>query len=159
MQTKVVNLRRDTYDVYIGRGSLWGNPFVIGKDGTREEVIAKYKQWIVTQPHMLARLHELQGKTLGCYCAPKICHGDILARMAEEVSMYSEKEQAMFKDLGFEDLLIHLTPPVLYKLAIEDAFLKNKTGPVVESLRRTGTALKNCNPYRGTPEFDALIQL
>lgn len=79
---KVVHCKRENYDVYIGRGGKWGNPFVIGKDGDRKEVIRKYKEWLLTQPHLLASLHELKGKTLGCWCAPKACHGDVLLEMA-----------------------------------------------------------------------------
>lgn len=81
---KVVNLHKDSYDVYIGRGSKWGNPFVIGKDGTREEVVNKYEKWILTQPKLLNDLPELYGKTLGCFCHPKACHGDILVRLTRE---------------------------------------------------------------------------
>jgi hypothetical protein len=78
----VVNRRISAFDVYIGRGSKWGNPFRIGKDGTRADVIRKYEAWLQEQPELLAALHELRGKTLGCFCAPKPCHGDILARLA-----------------------------------------------------------------------------
>jgi hypothetical protein len=51
--TTVANKYYQNYDVYIGRGSKWGNPFVIGKDGDRDEVIAKYREWIKTQPQLL----------------------------------------------------------------------------------------------------------
>lgn len=81
---KVVHCKKDTYDVYIGRPSKWGNPFVIGRDGTRAEVIAKYKAWLEGQPHLMDDLHELKGKTLGCWCAPAACHGDILMELANE---------------------------------------------------------------------------
>ena len=67
--------------VYIGRGSKWGNPFVIGADGTREEVIAQYRDWILTRDELLESLGELEGKDLVCYCAPKPCHGDILINL------------------------------------------------------------------------------
>lgn len=70
-------------DVYIGRGSKWGNPFKIGPDGTREQVISKYEEYIVNQPHLLDALHELKGKNLICYCAPKECHGHVLERLIE----------------------------------------------------------------------------
>lgn len=83
---KVVNIHKDSYDVYIGRGSKWGNPFVIGKDGTREEVVNKYEKWILTQSQLLNDLPELYGKTLGCFCHPKACHGDILVRLTCEKS-------------------------------------------------------------------------
>lgn len=69
--------------VYIGRPSKWGNPFVIGKDGDREEVIAKYRQWLLTQPALVeAAKRELAGKDLVCFCAPKSCHGDVLLEVA-----------------------------------------------------------------------------
>jgi len=68
--------------VYIGRGSLWGNPFVIGRDGTRGDVIAQYDAWIATQPHLLARLPELRSRDLLCFCFPRSCHGETLRRLA-----------------------------------------------------------------------------
>ena len=79
--TRVVNKYKDSYDVYIGRGSKWGNPFRIGIDGTREDVIKQYRNWIQTQPHLLNSLEELRGKTLGCFCSPQACHGDILVEL------------------------------------------------------------------------------
>src|SRR6185312_8586068 len=48
---------------------------------TREEAIAKYREWILTQPDLLKRLRELEGKVLGCYCKPKACHGDVLIEL------------------------------------------------------------------------------
>lgn len=80
--TKVVHCKRETYDVYIGRPSKWGNPFVIGVDGTHEEVIGKYKKHLLNCPELMYSLGELKGKTLGCWCAPKSCHGDILLELA-----------------------------------------------------------------------------
>ncbi len=85
MSTTVVHCKREPFDVYIGRPSRWGNPFVIGKDGSRAEVIAKYAEWIWDQPALIDTVRELRGKRLGCYCAPHACHGDILARIAEDV--------------------------------------------------------------------------
>lgn len=81
----VVHCKRQPYDVYIGRGkgSIYGNPFVIGPDGSRNEVIAKFRAWLPEQPHLMARVHELHGKVLGCFCAPQACHGHVLAEFAE----------------------------------------------------------------------------
>lgn len=79
--TCVVNIRKSKYDILITRESQWGNPYRIGKDGTREEVIKKYKSWILTQPILLARSQELKGKVLGCVCKPLECHGDILVEV------------------------------------------------------------------------------
>ncbi len=75
---------KNKHDVFIGRPSCWGNPFVIGEHGTRKEVIEKYRQWILTQPELLRKLPELKGKVLGCFCAPKACHGDVLAELANQ---------------------------------------------------------------------------
>lgn len=47
-------------------------------------VIAKYEEWIMHQPKMLARVKELKDKTLGCWCHPKACHGDVLAKLADQ---------------------------------------------------------------------------
>ena len=85
MLTKVVNIRRQKYDVYIGRGSKWGNPFVIGQDGNRDEVIAKYEEYIKAKPELLKCLGELKGRTLGCYCKPLPCHGDVLVKLVEQL--------------------------------------------------------------------------
>lgn len=64
--------------VYIGRGSPWGNPFVIGPDGTRDEVIEKFRR--LTLPRLDVTL--LRGKHLVCWCAPAACHGDLLLCVA-----------------------------------------------------------------------------
>jgi len=80
---KVVHCKRDNFDIYIGRPSKWGNPFSIGKDGTRQEVIDKYEKWIINQPTLMKSLHELQGKILGCWCHPQPCHGDVLIKLTE----------------------------------------------------------------------------
>jgi hypothetical protein len=81
----------DPDHVYIGRrtpngwpDSPWRNPFKIGRDGTWEEVIAKYEARIRTRPDLLAALPELRGKVLGCWCAPQACHGDVLSRLASD---------------------------------------------------------------------------
>ena len=74
----VVNEHKDAYDVYIGRGSKWGNPYEIGKDGTRLECIAQYRAYLLTQPSLIDDLPELANKRLGCFCAPAPCHGDVL---------------------------------------------------------------------------------
>ena len=83
---KAVNLRKERYDVYIGRGSKWGNKFVIGKDGNREEVIRKYREWIMQNKELLNSLHELKGKKLGCFCKPQACHGDVLAELVNNLN-------------------------------------------------------------------------
>ena len=83
--TRVVHCKKEPYDTYIGRPSKWGNKFVIGKDGTREEVVQKYKEWVLQQPELMASLHELKDKTLACWCKPLACHGDVLAELANKI--------------------------------------------------------------------------
>ena len=82
MKTSVVHCKRDKYDVYIGRGSEWGNPFSTGMYG-RMGCIQKYKQWLERQPHLMKKLVTLKGKVLGCWCKPLACHGDVLVELLE----------------------------------------------------------------------------
>ena len=71
--------------IYIGRPSKWRNPFVIGKDGNREEVISKYKAMLCSRPDLVDDASiELKGAILMCYCKPKACHGDILVELIEK---------------------------------------------------------------------------
>ena len=64
--------------VYVGRPTKWGNPFTIGRDGTREQVIEAYKEWLATEYSWRSIAEELRDKHLVCWCAPKPCHADIL---------------------------------------------------------------------------------
>lgn len=69
--------------VYIGRGSIFGNPFTIGKDGDRSTVIEKFRAYLFEDQELLARVRsELTGKDLVCYCKPAACHGDVLITIA-----------------------------------------------------------------------------
>lgn len=83
MTTRVVHFKKAEYDVYIGRPSKWGNPFKLKKGESREACLARYREWLLSQPELMASLHELKGKTLGCWCKPLSCHGDILAELAD----------------------------------------------------------------------------
>lgn len=77
--------------VYIGRPSKWGNPFVEGRDGSREEVISKFKTYMMEQsPLLWGDLAELVGKKLACWCKPLDCHGDVLADWAEAYETFVE---------------------------------------------------------------------
>jgi hypothetical protein len=86
----VVHCKKSSYDVYIGRPSIWGNPFshlpntlAIYKVKTRDDAIMQFEKWLINQPDLVAECKkELKGKTLGCWCHPKPCHGDVLARIA-----------------------------------------------------------------------------
>ncbi len=91
---RVVDKRKQRYDVYIGRPSKWGNPFRVGVHAPRGECIELYKDWIVRGDgrHLLRQLGELEGKVLGCFCAPEggatshdplVCHGQILLKLLD----------------------------------------------------------------------------
>jgi hypothetical protein len=89
---KVVNCNFEKYDVYIGRPSIWSNPFIIGIDGSRKEVIKKYKIWVKESEDEIPRtirnnLHILDGKILGCFCKPFECHGDVLIELFYEMKL------------------------------------------------------------------------
>jgi hypothetical protein len=93
----VVNCQNEKYDIFIGRmhsgNEHFGNPFIIGQDGQRQVVIEKFEEWLSGSAYMdveperrkwiIANLSMLKGKRLGCFCAPKSCHGDILEEFAE----------------------------------------------------------------------------
>ena len=93
MKKLIVHNKKEPFDVYIGRqnksaglvASKWANPFVIGKDGTREEVIKQYEDWILKQPDLIKSLGELEGKVLGCWCDyPNVdCHGRVLLKLLD----------------------------------------------------------------------------
>lgn len=83
---KVVKVSSNIKDaVKIDRGTRWGNPFVMGIDGDRDDVCNLYEQYakwrLELQPNWL---DDLKGKDLACHCAPKRCHGDTLIRLANQ---------------------------------------------------------------------------
>lgn len=93
---KVVHNKKEKYDVYIGRPSVFGNPFPLPPKATEEERIecaVKYEAWFRTQPALIKLAREkLKDKILGCWCAPKLCHGDIIFKIIAEEEE-KEKEQ------------------------------------------------------------------
>lgn len=71
--------------VYVGRPTIYGNPFPMDGEAERNMVCDRYEAWIKTQPELLKAVRErLRGKNLVCWCAPKRCHADILLRIANE---------------------------------------------------------------------------
>lgn len=79
---RVVHCKREPYTRYIGRPSVLGNPFIIGKHGTREQVIEMYRQWALTQPHVMSAIMALaDDDVLGCWCHPQPCHGQVIIEL------------------------------------------------------------------------------
>ena len=95
---RVVHCKKQKYDIYIGRGkcpikgkaSCWGNPFKVGINGTREEVIDQYRDWVQKQPWLERELDKLlnydlvlsRELILGCWCDPLPCHGKVIIVLA-----------------------------------------------------------------------------
>ena len=93
MHPLVVHNKKNKFDVYIGRPSIWGNPFshlptanVEYLVRTRTEAIKCYAAWINVRPDLIkAAKEELRGKDLLCWCTPLPCHGEILMEIANEI--------------------------------------------------------------------------
>jgi hypothetical protein len=91
---RVVHCKREPYDVLIDRTTKWGNPFRIHANRTRERAVSDYRAWINREytichhydktPTKAEIQAELRGKVLGCWCAPKACHGDVLLEIAND---------------------------------------------------------------------------
>ncbi len=92
MKKFVVHCKKEPYDVYIGRPSIFGNPFTHKQCtqaeivvSSREEAVSKFEEWLLSKPDLVAKAKkELKGKVLGCWCSPLSCHGDVLARIANK---------------------------------------------------------------------------
>ena len=67
---------------YIGRPSRWGNPFKLGRDGNRDEIMDKYAEWLAERLNDETFRKELlklsKATALVCWCKPEKCHGDLL---------------------------------------------------------------------------------
>lgn len=97
MVTKVINLYKQNHDVYIGRAGngrdgYFGNPFPLRAGEERGSTLEKYREYFLkrleTDSEFKEKVLSLQGKTLGCFCSPNACHGDIIA---EYVNIYYEQ--------------------------------------------------------------------
>lgn len=97
---KVVNIKKYKGEcVYIGRPSKFGNPYTHlpyakGTEffcETREKAVEKYEQYLINNKNLMDSLHELKFKTLGCYCKPKSCHGDILKKYVDILEIEETK--------------------------------------------------------------------
>lgn len=95
MPTRVVNLRCAVYDQYIGRPSMFGNPYAVGPEpckacgkphSTAELTLPCYRKWLQKQrqdPDFEQEFQKLKGHVLGCYCKPGPCHGDVIVELLD----------------------------------------------------------------------------
>lgn len=71
--------------VYVGRPTEFGNPFVVGRDGTQGGCVDLYRKWVndPQRSNLRAQIRsQLRGKDLVCWCAPEPCHADVLLEIA-----------------------------------------------------------------------------
>jgi Schitoviridae RNA polymerase len=99
LTTRVINIKsKESYDVYIGNQvrfhpqkypqSIWGNPYKVKRYG-REKAIQLYREKLLASPLLLSQLHQLRDKTLGCWCKPDKCHGDVLVELVDKMNITS----------------------------------------------------------------------
>lgn len=84
---RTVHINKEPYDVYIGRGKggIFGNPFPISEQCTREQVVAMFVDYLLKSPDLIKQVLTLKNKILGCYCAPNLCHGDAIHWLLDNV--------------------------------------------------------------------------
>lgn len=118
--TKVVNIRNEPFDVKICRTKgntippapepgCFGNPFFlkdVNDDEERNRVVEKYREYfynkINTDPEFYLAVMQLKGKRLGCFCAPKRCHGDVIVEYLNTVDALDKLvNQAQELDMGY----------------------------------------------------------
>jgi hypothetical protein len=91
--SRIANLRHEELGdaVYVGRASprrgltesAFANPYRVDVDGTRAEVIQKYRSWLLGRQELLLKLHELRGRRLACWCSPEPCHAGVLVELVD----------------------------------------------------------------------------
>lgn len=116
--TRVGHWKHDTCDVYVGRGSIWGNPYVpLGwAKRSKHDVVeaadplAAYEAHVRARPELVRRLPSLAGRVLGCFCVrldepeePARCHGHVLARMADDAAYARDERIAICVASGVDE--------------------------------------------------------
>lgn len=102
---KIVNVKTEKADIMIDRTSILGNPFHIGRDGTREQVIQKYRSYLwnciqvidelnrILDVDILNTIAKKEELKLGCHCKPEPCHGDIVLKAIEYLRNRREDQE------------------------------------------------------------------
>ena len=99
-RTRVVNIRKETCDVYIGRAGCgkdgyFGNPFRLEATMAKGSTLGRYRKYfyhrLSTDKEFRKRIGNLQGKTLGCFCKPDPCHGDIIKEYLDRMAENAER--------------------------------------------------------------------
>jgi len=101
---EVVHFKKDDYDIYIGRlpnneYNKWAYPKELRDtfpEGTpRQEIIDAYEDYLTSNKELMKDLHELKYKTLGCWCKPKSCHGDILKKYVDKLERLDQRKNLL----------------------------------------------------------------
>ena len=96
-ETTVVNIKTTNEEnvTMIGRSTQFGNPFLLSKDGgnyTRRASVKEYEKWfyhkLESDIEFREAVHELKGETLGCFCKPRACHGDVIVEYFDKITTY-----------------------------------------------------------------------
>lgn len=134
---RVVNLRQEELGdaVYVGRAmprrglpeSAFANPFRVDVDGSRAEVIQKYRDRLLGQPALLDRLRELRGRRLACWCSPEPCHADVLLELVEADQVLDELSAAGVA-VEAVDGRLRLSPPSGVDAALKARVAASKPG-------------------------------
>lgn len=119
--------KRDPYEIYIDRGdgSIWGNPYAISDTRNREYVIAMFTDYLLKKPSLLQHIFELKGKTLGCHCAPQLCHGDMLVWLLENAE--SEIKEIIIENV--KETLEEFETPKKPPVNIQEIILRWRRNP------------------------------
>ena len=145
----VVHCKKESYDVYIGRPSKWGNNYSHNyntsasyKVDSREDAIRAYEYDLWSNSTLVAEAQsELKNKVLGCWCAPLACHGEVLYKYANSTTLYrpvSDEEWKLIADnncMKFPPRLPEqpiFYPVCTYQYALEIATKWNKGGHVTK---------------------------
>ena len=141
MSGRGVNLNCDELGdaVYVGRKnnrrglaeSAFANPYVVDVDGTRDDVIEKFRQHVLGQPELLRRLHELRGRRLACWCKPLPCHGDVLVELVDADQVLDDLAAAGVA-VEAVDGRLRLSPPSAVDAALKARVAAHK--PAILSL-------------------------
>ena len=156
---RVVRIRRrggklvQGYDCYIGRefkrgdwnleASIWENPFKRRKGSSPGSTLADYERYVRNNPVLMHQIPMLEGKTLGCWCKPNPCHGDVLVKLFQE--FLEEEEFDLEADIDGEHIDSNTVMQVLDSS-------KNEVNQTVEGITMGVTYMKR--PYVWTISGD-----
>lgn len=116
----VVNVTKTlNYDSYVGRPGKWGNPFQIMKGRNREQAVRLYINYIMNNQSLLKDIRELRGQSLGCHCAPKLCHGHVLEWLANDMTDETYNDLFSFNQLNMRSEIARFLEELFFGATLE----------------------------------------